>query len=149
MNPNNNEWYSNGLQFECTGCGNCCTGPPGYVWFSDEEGRKMANAVGISFALFLRRYARKIGKKWSLLEKKTSHGYDCLFLDRETIPNKAICSIYKSRPLQCKTWPFWKENLNSLSDWNEAARLTPCPGMGKGKVIPLEQIRIQRDQTPD
>ena len=26
-------WYADGLSFECTMCGNCCTGPPGAVWF--------------------------------------------------------------------------------------------------------------------
>ena len=26
-------WYAEeGLAFECTGCGDCCTGAPGYVW---------------------------------------------------------------------------------------------------------------------
>ena len=30
-------WYQDGLQFSCTGCGNCCTGPAGYVWVSEEE----------------------------------------------------------------------------------------------------------------
>ena len=25
-------WYRDGLRFECTRCGHCCTGAPGYVW---------------------------------------------------------------------------------------------------------------------
>ncbi|WP_296458322.1 hypothetical protein [Rubinisphaera sp.] len=30
-------WYKDGLKFECTQCGNCCTGGPGAVWVSEEE----------------------------------------------------------------------------------------------------------------
>ena len=30
-------WFKDGLRFECTQCGDCCTGSPGYVWVNDEE----------------------------------------------------------------------------------------------------------------
>jgi len=30
-------WYHAGLQFQCTQCGSCCTGAPGYVWINKEE----------------------------------------------------------------------------------------------------------------
>src|SRR6478672_6707328 len=30
-------WFSEGLRFSCTRCGNCCTGAPGFVWVSPEE----------------------------------------------------------------------------------------------------------------
>jgi hypothetical protein len=30
-------WYKDGLRFTCTGCGDCCTGAPGYVWVNKEE----------------------------------------------------------------------------------------------------------------
>ena len=30
-------WYADGLQFECTQCGDCCTGAPGYVWVNKSE----------------------------------------------------------------------------------------------------------------
>ncbi|MFM1805538.1 MAG: hypothetical protein RL136_2417, partial [Planctomycetota bacterium] len=29
-------WYAEGLRFECTQCGNCCSGGPGAVWFTPE-----------------------------------------------------------------------------------------------------------------
>ena len=41
------DWYDDGLRFECTQCGNCCTGPPGMVWFTPEEGRRMAEGLGL------------------------------------------------------------------------------------------------------
>jgi Fe-S-cluster containining protein len=85
----------------------------------------------------------------SLQEHKTEHGYDCTFLDRQTMPGRAVCSIYEDRPTQCRTWPFWPENIRTSRDWNAARRRTPCPGMGQGRIVPLEQIRVQRDATPE
>ena len=31
----------------------------------------------------------------------------CIFLDKKK------CSVYEARPIQCRTWPFWKENMNT------------------------------------
>lgn len=132
-----------GLRFECTLCGQCCTGPEGYVNFTDEEGRAMAQEVGLTYDQFLDEYAHDTPAGRSLKERKTKFGYDCVFLDRKTIPGKAVCGVYKSRPLQCKTWPFWATNLSSEHAWRGAA--TGCPGIDRGqKVIPPEEIRIQR-----
>ena len=30
-------WYVGGLKFQCTHCGDCCTGDAGYVWVNEEE----------------------------------------------------------------------------------------------------------------
>ena len=87
------QWYADGLRFECTQCGNCCTGPPGTVWFSPAEGREIAGKLGISESAFRRRYAHKVDGRWSLGERKTTHGYDCVFLDRQSVPGKAVCSL--------------------------------------------------------
>ncbi|MDA0802418.1 MAG: hypothetical protein O2819_01485 [Planctomycetota bacterium] len=46
---------------------------------------------------------------------------------------------------QCRTWPFWTENLASPAAWKLAKAKTPCPGMDGGPIIPIESIRIQRD----
>ena len=134
------EWYKDGLCFECTQCGNCCTGPPGTVWFTDEEGRGMAEKLGIGIDTFYRNYARKIGSKWSLTERIVDGKYDCVLLDRSE--NSSSCSVYEARPSQCRTWPFWKENLRSEDAWKRAKESTPCPGMDTGPLIPIESIRI-------
>ena len=139
------EWYADGLRFQCTQCGNCCTGPEGAVWFTEEEGRRMAEFLGLDEATFLRRHARRLTSGWSLKERKTAHGFDCVFLDRDSVPGKAVCSLYDARPTQCRTWPFWKENIESPEAWEASRRDTPCPGMGKGALVPVEAIRIQRD----
>ena len=140
------EWYSQGLRFECTQCGNCCTGPPGAVWFNENEAIAMAEHFGMTVKEFRHAYARKLDEGWSLNEVETERGFDCVFLDRKSLPGKAVCSIYRVRPVQCRTWPFWPENLKSPNHWEATKRRTPCPGMGHGKLVPIEQIRIQRSQ---
>jgi Fe-S-cluster containining protein len=140
------EWYEDGLAFQCTLCGNCCTGAPGVVWFDENEGRAMAAKLDMDEGAFYRMFARKIGGRWSLKEKQTPHGLDCVFLDRETVPGKAVCRLYEARPTQCRTWPFWPENLESPEAWAEAG--LDCPGINQGNVVPIEAIRIQRDETP-
>ena len=37
MPEGNEPWYAEGLKFQCTGCGDCCTGAPGYVWVNQAE----------------------------------------------------------------------------------------------------------------
>jgi len=134
------EWYEDGLCFACTQCGNCCTGPPGAVWFTDDEGRGMAEKLGIGIDSFYRQYARKIGSKWSLTERLVDGKYDCILLDRTT--PKPSCSVYEARPSQCRSWPFWSENLKSREAWDRAKEKTPCPGMDTGPLIPVEAIRV-------
>src|SRR5882724_869738 len=109
------EWFSGGpgLAFSCTMCGNCCTGPQGYVLVTEAETAGLAARLGLSVADFAARYTHKESTGRSLNEHKTEHGYDCIFLDREKIPGKAVCGVYEDRPAQCRTWPFWKSNLTS------------------------------------
>jgi hypothetical protein len=117
------------------------------VWFSPDEGRVMAARLGLTEAVFLARHARRIGSRWSLREVHTAYGYDCVFLDRTSGGHgKAQCSIYEARPTQCRTWPFWPENLDSERSWRTVKKRTPCPGMDNGRLVPVEEIRILRDQ---
>ena len=144
------EWYADGLRFECTSCGNCCSGPPGAVWMSDDESRALAERFGLPLAVFLEKYARKLGTRWSLNEVSVGmsggrRGFDCVFLDRTKVPGKALCSVYESRPTQCRTWPFWSENLDSEQIWENVKRVTPCPGMGAGQLHTFVEICIKRD----
>jgi Fe-S-cluster containining protein len=116
------------------------------VKFTEAEARAIAARLGVSLSEFRAAYTHDTPAGRSLAERKTEHGYDCVFLDRETVPGKAICSIYEDRPMQCRTWPWWPQNLGSRHAWKQAAR--SCEGIGRGAVVPIEQIRIQRDRTP-
>ena len=62
-------WYHQGLRFECTGCGDCCTGAPGYVWVNKEEIRGLAEQVGEeNLERFEKMYVRQVGIRKSLKE---------------------------------------------------------------------------------
>src|SRR4028118_1789755 len=74
-------WYTDGLKFTCTQCGNCCTGGPGYVWISKVEIARLAAHLKITPAETVKRYCRKVGGRISLNERLTPAGnYDCVFL---------------------------------------------------------------------
>jgi Fe-S-cluster containining protein len=132
-----------GLRFSCSLCGACCTGSEGYVLITDEERDALAARLAISQDEFDDRYTKMTSLGKSLSETPTEHGLDCVFLDRETIPGKAVCGVYEDRPAQCKTWPFWKSNLSSHRAWQQAA--AGCPGIDRGRLIAPEQIRESRD----
>jgi len=136
-----------GLRFDCTLCGGCCTGAEGFVNFTDDEAEAMADDIGVPLDEFLRSYTHNTPAGRSLTERKTDFGYDCIFLNRKKIPGKAVCGVYKSRPVQCRTWPFWASNLSSEHAWRGAA--VGCPGVDRGKqVIHPSEIRIQRAKVP-
>lgn len=145
-------WYAEGLKFQCTQCGNCCTGGPGYVWLSDVEIDRFAASLNIERTAFLKKYCRLINGHVSLKERKNLRNeYDCVFLkeiDIETdgkIGKKRVCTCYDVRPLQCRTWPFWDGLLGSKKAWDSAKKT--CPGLDRGRAYTQEQIEALRDAT--
>jgi Fe-S-cluster containining protein len=136
------KWYEQGLCFECTQCGNCCSGPPGYVWVTKTDIARIATYIGREDKTLDRTHVRRVGLRHSLTEKKDG---DCIFLSREG--GRTACTIYPVRPIQCRTWPFWTHNLRSPDEWNEAHRST-CPGMNRGRHYRFDQIeRIRKART--
>jgi len=135
MSDNKEPWYKDGLQFTCSGCGDCCTGSPGYVWVNEEEIAAMAARVELTVEQFEDHYTRKIGARRSL--KEFSNG-DCVFFDHDT----RKCEVYEDRPRQCKTWPFWSSNLKSPEAWAETCE--DCPGSGQGQLYQLDEIEERR-----
>jgi Fe-S-cluster containining protein len=127
-------WYKDGLKFKCTGCGDCCTGAPGYVWVNQAEIDALAERLEMDPAKFEKKYVRQIGVRRSLNEYKNG---DCVFFDNES----RKCTVYEQRPRQCRTWPFWNSNLKSPEAWAETCE--SCPGSGKGKLYQLGHIQQQ------
>lgn len=144
------EWFARpdgpeaglGLRFACTMCGNCCSGPPGYVLVDDAEIAALAARLGLSPEAFIERYTHMEAEGRSLNERKTDSGFDCIFLDRQSIPGKAICGVYEARPKQCGSWPFWPSLIKDRDSWLRAHNV--CPGLDKGPLHTVQQIRIQR-----
>lgn len=128
-------WYKDGLRFACTQCGQCCTGAPGYVWIDEKEILEMALFLKISVEEFTRTYTRQVNGRLSLKEFPKS--YDCIFLRGKQ------CMLYGSRPRQCRTFPFWPENIESKKSWEETGKR--CEGVNHehAPVIPLSEINRQ------
>ena len=86
--------------FQCTQCGNCCTGAPGYVWVNNEEIAALAREIGeTALDRFREKYVRNVGIRKSLRELPGT--WDCVFFDSV----KRCCTVYDARPRQCRTWP--------------------------------------------
>lgn len=132
-------WYGDGLRFECTRCGHCCTGFPGTVTVSDEEIAALAVRVELTDEEFRRRYTRVMFDGTISLREKPN--YDCVFWARER-----GCLVYEDRPTQCRTWPFWRSNVATRADWDDRSR--HCPGMNHGRLYTIDEIEERAAQTP-
>jgi Fe-S-cluster containining protein len=128
-------WYHKGLRFECTQCGACCSGEPGYVWVEEEEIDAMAQSMELSVEKFESQFVRRIGTQKSLREYPDG---DCILLD----PEDRTCLVYEGRPTQCRTWPFWDSTVETKKAWKETCQ--ECPGAGKGQLYSLDEIEYQR-----
>jgi|TARA_B110000196_G_C20868641_1_gene530954 Fe-S-cluster containining protein len=69
-------------------------------------------------------------------------GWITLRIDEPACPflNEAGgCSVYEARPKQCRTWPFWVENLKRTT-W-EGPVSDCCPGIGKGELVDADEVK--------
>ena len=133
MQDNGNNNYKNGIRFECQGSGMCCVSRDsyGFVYLSDIDIKRFSKYFKITQKNFKDKYCQITDGFIHLVEKSELKG-KCVFLKN----NK--CSVYKSRPSQCRTWPFWNENMNEKV-WNKNISIN-CPGIGKGKIIKNKTI---------
>ncbi|MCF7824749.1 MAG: YkgJ family cysteine cluster protein [Candidatus Marinimicrobia bacterium] len=128
-------FYSEGLHFECTGCGACCKLGGGFVYPSLEDVGFAARHLKLSVSAFTKKY----------MELNDGHyvfkndGDNCIFYDKNG------CTIYEARPTQCRTYPFWKANLKSKFRWKMIEE--ECEGVGQGKLFSFEEIEAIREQT--
>lgn len=122
-----------GFKFKCTGCGKCCTGAPGFVWVTPQEIAALATLLNLTTQEFSKRYVRRVGHRFSLVERKDG---DCIFLK-----DKKLCTVYQARPKQCKTYPFWPQVLKSKESWE--AEKTYCEGIDheEGDLYTEEEVK--------
>ncbi|MCZ6697100.1 MAG: YkgJ family cysteine cluster protein [Acidobacteria bacterium] len=125
------DFIAKGLRFECTACGRCCTNHDGhdFVFMTEQDLVRAAEKLGLTQEKFLERYTCLTQGERVLKDR----GDRCIFLSPE-----GLCNIYDARPLQCRTFPFWPENLNEKT-WNETIA-RDCPGVGRGEPVPHTRI---------
>ena len=128
-----------GIKFKCQGSSNCCVsrGSYGYVYLTKKDLQRFSQYFKISTLLFKKKYCQYSDGYLHL--KEVNKNGNCIFLKNKR------CSVYKARPTQCRTWPFWKENMNAKK-WNNDIK-NFCPGIGKGKKYSYDQIlnKIKKD----
>ncbi|MCL1812063.1 MAG: YkgJ family cysteine cluster protein [Treponema sp.] len=139
MNKRKKPFYSDGLHFSCTRCSACCRHEPGYVFLSENDLELLAEALKMKYIDIVEKYCRWVpvpgGEKQLSLREKS--GFDCIFWQDG-------CTVYQARPLQCRTFPFWKSTLSGRNAWESLL----CPGIGKGTFYSREYIEnclIQRN----
>jgi len=123
------------LRFECqSGCIDCCT-QSGFVYLNDEDVARAAAFVGLTAEEFEKRYVYRTRRKMRLRVAKHAR---CPFL------LEGGCSIHPAKPLQCRTFPFWPELVESAREWKKAARR--CRGIGHGPLIQIETARTVAEE---
>ena len=87
------------------------------------------------------KYIRSRDNRYALVEKKTQNGeYACIFLKDKK------CQVYQNRPKQCRTYPWWQENLHTEQNWKLAA--ATCEGINdQAPRIPYSQIVANKEDV--
>ncbi len=93
----------------------------------------MSRCLALPAEKFIHGYCREIDisgfKRVSLTEKPN---YDCIFWEN------GRCLVYKARPLQCASYPFWERFLHNEEIWNGLEK--SCPGVNHGKLRTCREI---------
>ncbi len=132
--------FGEGIRFECQQSGKCCTsrGAYGFVYLTLQDRRRLATHLKMSTQRFTKTYCAKTDGQFHLKHPER----DCGFLEGTG------CGVYEARPTQCRTWPFWPENMNPRAWRKEVASF--CPGVGKGRLYSVEEIEaILAEQDED
>ncbi len=134
-------WYQAGLRFGCTRSGRCCSnhGDHAYVYLLPAEVEALAGALEMTPRTFQRKYTHQ-ENGWTLL---TVEGSSCVFQGEG-----GQCEVYSARPVQCRTWPFWRENIASQEAW-EGIVQSVCAGAGCGILYSPERIQHIANCTED
>jgi Fe-S-cluster containining protein len=102
------------------------------VWVTLSDIDHMAAELAMSAEEFFQRYVRVVEGAYSLKER--SNG-DCILF-----AEKVGCRAYSSRPIQCRTFPFWPEYVNTPAGWERAARR--CPAVNSGELHPANEVAL-------
>jgi Fe-S-cluster containining protein len=125
-------FYQNGLRFSCARCSACCRYESGFVFLSEDDLTSLVKALNLP-----RREVEGLYCTWipsgavDRLSLKEKPNFDCVFWN-------GGCSVYESRPLQCRAFPFWDSILADAGAWERAAQ--DCPGIGRGAMHSFDEI---------
>lgn len=119
------------IRFECLkDCSRCCELSGGFVFLTDEEAAAIAAHLDAPPDLFLEWFTRDVDGRLALVDGPDEN---CVFLE------DGVCSVYAVRPKQCRTYPFWPENMRTPAHWKLTTEM--CPGLGKGRQFSAHEIK--------
>ena len=75
----------------------------GHVYVTTKDRLLLAEHFGLTETQFRKHYCGKRHGEYHLKDPE----HDCCFLKDKS------CSVYDFRPTQCRTWPFWPENMHN------------------------------------
>jgi Fe-S-cluster containining protein len=132
-------FYAKGIRFECQGDGKCCVDHGRYtvVYLSFKDRKRLAAHLGLTVLEFTKTYT---GAADGFVYLKNAGG-DCPFF------TASRCSVHEARPWQCRTWPFWRENMHPRVWERDVASF--CPGVGKGHLYAAGEIEAIMKKQAD
>jgi Fe-S-cluster containining protein len=133
-------FYTDGLRFSCTRCSSCCRHESGFVYLSENDLSRLADEFKMEYTAFIATWCRWVSfepdsERLSLKEKSN---FDCIFWKDPGSEGTAGCTVYRARPLQCRTFPFWDNVVCSPEAWKTAGGA--CRGIDAGELHSREEI---------
>lgn len=123
------QWWTSSpgaLKFSCTGCGKCCQ-TEGDVWLDANEFAELSYSLQKGHEEVLETYTEETFGGWVRLKNVPVGDHTgCVFLGEDG----KTCSIYKSRPVQCRTYPYWPKVIYNETTWVRSAELPWNPETG-------------------
>jgi Fe-S-cluster containining protein len=102
------------------------------VFLSEKDIELLMTRLQMDYAGFVKTWCRWVPRQQGeCLSLKEKSNYDCIFWD-------GGCTMYHVRPLQCRTFPFWEQIVESANAWETAG--AGCPGINTGVLHTREAI---------
>jgi Fe-S-cluster containining protein len=119
--------YPKNVRFQCTRCALCCgdtEARPRHILMLKKDAQSISKTTSRPIEHFAR---TTVGHEPYVYEMKKTKDGKCLFLKKDT------CTIYSSRPLVCRYYPF---ELKTIENGRIIFSSTEeCPGIGRGKLL--------------
>jgi len=129
-------YKKNEIRFHCSGCGKCCFGDP------DEQVIELMDNELENISAYLNKEIKPFTKQYISTDEfgaqsiRIGRDHRCTLLGENN-----RCTVYPVRPLQCQTYPYWPEIMDTEQHWQgEAAR---CEGIDQGQVVSVTKIRAE------
>ena len=138
----NRPWWMKGVPFSCQAdCGKCCDEPGGIVYLRPEDAQILSKHHQLEIDEWLERDCRQTLDGRFVL-KSDPITDSCIYLSDDK-----KCTVYESRPVQCKSYPFWPENLRSERSWKRT--IEECPGLYSEDAITIDGDTIKAKMLAD